>query len=1319
MKILYMRTLVFLCALLLNLASAHAQKLEYCFRTIDIRNGLSQNSVNKVFQDRTGFMWFGTKDGLNRYDGHSFRIYNNENSALGRNFITCLYEDVEGNIWVGTDGGVYIYHPLLDSFTSFENMTSEGTAIHDFVTMIDGDSEGNVYISVENQGFFRYKKGEILRNYFNHSDIANITCFWMERDTCWLGLHADNLYYTQSDFASPLYPYKNADGIEVFKNEIINCIIKGKQGQFYVASVSGLTEIDIATNKSHKLLNAYVRTLQFKSDTELWIGTETGLYIYNLINKKIIHITVPEQDDPYALADNAIYSIFRDCENGMWVGSYFGGVNYSPYQWTYFEKFYPREGLQFFGRRIREICEGNDGTLWIGTEDKGLFNYIPSTGEIKPFRHPDIYRNIHGLCLDGNELWVGTFSGGLNRINLLTNQVKHYSKGEAENSMMASDAFTICKTSVGDIWIGTTLGLLKYNRSSDDFIRIPQMGNRFVYDILEDHNGILWFATYSNGVYCYNMHTGKWRNYLANDKDSTSLAYNKVISIYEDSRKNLWFMTLGKGFCRYNPETDNFTRYDMSKGLPNNVTYKMVEDRRGNLWITTNNGLVCFDPMVESMHVYTTANGLLSNQFNFQSGFCDKSGNIYLGSINGLVKFNPETFRENPFLPPIVLTDFYLFNKRCPVSVAGSPLKESITYADQIELTADQNSFAFQVGALSFQAPEMNRLMYKLEGFDHEWYTLSRNALITYSNLPYGHYTLRVRGSNGDGRWNNEGRFLQIYIRPPFYLSMWAYAFYIVIGFCLLFSLVLIVRRKTQRKQSMAMEKFEREKERELYLSKINFFTNVAHEIRTPLTLIKSPLENVLLFKGIPHEVRDDLETMDLNTNRLLELVNQLLDFRKAESQGFQLSFVECDVVAILRKICKRFEPLVRDSHLDLKTEMPDHLMASVDQEGLTKIISNLMSNGVKYSETYIHIKLFSNGDWLQLEVCNDGSIIPVDKREEIFQPFVQYPSEKRPSVPGTGIGLPLARSLAELHGGELRMGDSRDENCFILRLPVKHDNTISVEQEPLVANENDVANDRANLYSGESLPTLLVVEDSPEMQAFIIKQLVTKYHVLAAKNGVEAIKVLEENVVNLVISDIMMPEMDGLELCNYMKERIDYSHIPFILLTAKTTLQAKIEGMKAGADAYVEKPFSVEYLKACIANLLSSREKLRQAFLHSPFAQASSVAMGKADEDFLKQLKDLVMKNMHDPNFCLDDMTSQLNMSRSSLNRKIKGVLGMTPNEYIRLERLKKAAQMLKDGEGRVNEVCYMVGFSTPSYFAKCFREQFGVLPKDFIKEK
>lgn len=518
---------LFFCLCIVAALPSYAYNtVHYYFRTVDIRNGLSQNSVNQIFQDRKGFMWFGTKDGLNRYDGLFFRVYNNKNSNLGRNFITALYEDAEGNIWVGTDGGVFIYNPVLDSFTPFNRTSDKGTVIRDFVTMIKSDERNNIWISVEYQGLFCYNNsGQRLQNYLHEPETPNVTRFWLSEDTFWLALHADNLYYAKAGFET-LHPFKDADGNEIFKDDIINCQINGPYNCIYVASFNGLTEINFTNGKTRKLLDAYVRTLQFKSDDELWAGTETGLYIYNLTNDRITHLTVPEQDDSYALSDNAIYSIYRDRENGM---------------------------------------------------------------------------------------WVGTFSGGLNKVNLHTRQVKHYSKGKDENSMVANDVFTVCKTTTGDIWIGTTSGLMKYNRSSDNFMHIPQLGILFIYDILEDFNGNLWFATFSNGIFCYNTHTKQWKSYLSDEKDPTSLAYNKVISIYEDSKKRLWFMTMGKGFCRYNPETDNFTRYDTSNGLPNNTVYKMVEDKRGNLWVTSNYGLVCFDPQTDAMHIYTRANGLLSN----------------------------------------------------------------------------------------------------------------------------------------------------------------------------------------------------------------------------------------------------------------------------------------------------------------------------------------------------------------------------------------------------------------------------------------------------------------------------------------------------------------------------------------------------------------------------------------------------------------------------------------------------------------------------------------------------------------------------------
>lgn len=1318
---------VIFCSLFLCVFPLCSQNtIHYYFKTLDVKNGLSQNTVSCILQDRQGFMWFGTKDGLNRFDGLSFRIFKKEESGLENNFITALHEDKEGNIWVGTDAGVAVYDPLLETFTRFDKVSNTGTIIERAVTMIGSDENGDIWISVDYQGLFHYDRDhDRLLNCLNKdgqkNKLPNVTRFWFQKQTCWVSLYDDNLYYTEDNFKTALIPFKDADGVEIFKNDIINTQIAGPYNCFYIGSANGLTEINMTTCKVRRLMDGYVRDLRFNSDQELWVGTESGLYIYDLANSKVTHLTASDGDDSYALSDNAIYSLCRDKEGGMWIGSYFGGVNYYPRQWTYFEKFYPRDDNKKFGRRVREFCESNDGTLWIGTEDKGLFHFDPATGKIEPFVHPAIYHNIHGLCLDGDYLWAGTFSGGLNRIDLRTKQLTHYQKGMHPNSLNANDIFSIYRTAAGDLWIGTTSGLLRYNRDTDDFTRIPELDNVFVYNILEDFKGNLWLATYSNGVFRYDVSRKEWKNFVSQKNDNTSLPYDKVISVFEDSQKRLWFMTEGAGLCQFDPQTDTFVRYNTSKELSYNIVYKMLEDNRGNLWLTTNNGLVYLNPDLDHKRVYTTANGLLSNQFNYQSGYVDKKGHLYIGSINGFITFDPSTFVENTFIPPVVITDFFLFNKRLPIDQCGSPLKSSITCSQEVELEADQNSFSFHVAALSYQAPELNRLVYQLQGFDSEWYTVGLNPVINYSNLPYGTYTFRLRGSNSDGTWNETERTLKIHIHPPFYLSVGAYVLYIVLLVLFIAGVIYYFRRRNERKQRRTLETFEREKERELYTAKTEFFTNVAHEIRTPLTLIKSPLENVLTSQNIPVEIRDDLEIMNLNTNRLLDLVNQLLDFRKTETQGFQLNFLHCDISDILQKTYMRFTPLARQKGLEFTIDPSENVCASVDKEGLTKIISNLFTNAIKFSDTYIHVKvtLHPESGEILLSVCNDGKVVPLEMREEIFKPFVQYKDGMSRMVSGTGIGLALARSLAEFHDGTLCMDDSMEHNCFLLTLPVRHEQSIVVLQneQQVLKEEFDEEESEEVAPQSSSRYTLLVVEDNQEMLAFVVKQFTSVYQVLTAVNGVEALRVLEEHTANLVISDIMMPEMDGLELCDRLKSDLEYSHIPIILLTAKTTLQSKIDGLKSGADAYIEKPFSVEYLKVCVSNLLSNREKLHAVFIHSPFIPTNSMAMSKADEAFLKTLNEIIMANIQNPDFNLDDMAGLVNMSRSSLNRKIKGILDMTPIDYIRLERLKKAAQLLREDACKVNEVCYMVGFNTPSYFSKCFQKQFGILPKDFVR--
>lgn len=1311
----------------------------YYFKNLSVQNGLSQNTVNTILQDKQGFMWFGTKDGLNRYDGLSFRKFKHDDRSqrsIGNNFITALYEDEKGNIWVGTDVGLYIYYPEKDFFEHFTGLSAENTKIEHTVTAISGDNQGCVWVAVESQGLFCYElEKEKLRNYTleNFSFLTtNVQTFAFDNSgTLWIGCYGDGLFYSK-DRLKTLHPYLSPiDNKETYANDVVISLVKGAYNCLYVGSLKGgVKELNLTSNKLHDLLLAdengesvFCRELLVASDNELWIGAESGLYIYNLRLGKFVHLR-SSINDPYSLSDNAIYSLCKDREGGIWIGSYFGGVNYYPRFYTNFEKYYPKgteNGLH--GKRVREFCQDNQGILWIGTEDGGLNRFNPKTKTFSFFTPSNAFTNVHGLCLIGDHLWVGTFSKGVKVVDTRTGAiVKTYQKTDSPRSLIDNSVFSICRTTTGDIYLGTLFGLLRYNKQSDDFDRIPELNGRFVYDIKEDSGGNLWLATYANGAYCYNVSEKKWKNYLHDESNPKSLPYDKVVSIFEDSHRQVWLTTQGGGFCLFHPETETFTSYNLADGLPNDVVYQIVEDKAGLFWLTTNNGLVCFQPTTGAMKVYTTSNGLLGDQFNYRSSLETEDGTIYLGSIDGFVAFNPKNFSENKSLPSIVITDFLLFGKEVYVGEPGSPLEKSITFSDELVLQSNQNSFSFRVAALDFQAPRMSKIMYKLDGFDADWLTVGESPFATYSNLRYGNYTFRVKVSNSDGVWNEEGITLKVHILPPFYLSIWAYFVYVllIVG-CSVYTF-LYFKRRSNRKHRRQMEKFEQEKEREVYHAKIDFFTNVAHEIRTPLTLIKGPLENILLKKEVDKETREDLDIMKQNTERLLNLTNQLLDFRKTESQEFRLNFVECNITEVLKETHRRFTSLAKQKGLKFLLNVPaQDFYAHINREAFTKIISNLLNNAVKYAETYVHIFLevddSEENKKFHLRTINDGVIIPDEMKEEIFKPFVRFNEKDDGRVTaGTGIGLALSRSLAELHQGSLVMLEGEEANCFYLTLPVVQNTTIKLASEVTAGIESVIEVHTEQTEDREDRATVLIVEDNPDMLAFVARQLADSYVVLTATNGSEALEILDGHYVSLVISDVVMPVMDGFELCKKIKSDLNYSHIPVILLTAKTNIQSKIEGMELGADAYIEKPFSVEYLHACASNLIQNREKLRQAFTQSPFVAANTMALTKADEEFIQKLNEVIQMNLSNPDFCMENMADGMNMSRSNFYRKIKGVLDLSPNEYLRLERLKKAAQLLKEGENRINEICYTVGFNSPSYFSKCFQKQFGVSPKDFV---
>lgn len=1042
-----------------------------------------------------------------------------------------------------------------------------------------------------------------------------------------------------------------------------------------------------------------------------------GVYTYDKNTKESRHFTHDPSDD-YSLSDNAIYSICKDKEGGIWIGNYFCGIDYYPNQYATFEKYYPITGKNSLsGKVVREFCEDEEGNLWIGTEDGGLNKFNTKTKQFTPLNLSGLHYNIHALSLDHNTLWIGTYSKGLYALDLRTNHSRHYTMGDAENELNDNNIYSMCRTSSGELYIGTTTGLNQYNYQSDNFTRIHKMDGIFIFSILEDSKGNIWFATYNSGIFKYNPRDKSWKNYVSSPDNPHGLPYNKVISIYEDSKQRLWFSILGHGFCSLNEDTETFISYDSSQGLANDVIYKIIEEKDDILWLTSNKGLIRFDLSTKKSTIYTDSNGLLTNQFNYCSGIKSKDGTIYFGCINGFIAFKPDLFTENTGFPPVAITDFLLFNKSADIGSTDSPLAQSVTYTQNIELKYNQNSFSFRFAALGYASPEENCLSYTLKGFDKEWYYTSKSATATYTNLKPGTYTFCVKAANGKGEWNDEYREIQIHIAPPFWKTVWAYIIYVILAIIITSYTLYRFQKQITDKHKRQLEVLESEKEKEIYHAKIDFFTNIAHEIRTPLTLIKGPLENILKKEEInTHSLKDNLSIMERNTMRLLDLTNQLLDFRKTEAQGFQLNFMICDISQLIKDTYIRFDPAAKQNDLTFKIGLPEqNFNAAVDKEALTKILSNLFNNAVKYAKSYIHVSLHAptdeQNDFFSITVSNDGLPIPVEMKEKIFEPFVQIKNVSNGQTKtGTGIGLPLARSLTELHRGKLYLKDS-DDICFCIELPIKQEKTILLQKTEI---EKPV-NTPTVIRQHQTDICILVVEDDPEMQSFISSQLGNAYSVMNASNGKEALKILSENTISLVVSDVMMPEMNGFELCRTLKTNIEYSHIPIILLTAKATIQSKIEGIELGADDYIEKPFSTEYLLARIANLLSNQEKLRQAFTSSPFVNAQTIALTKADEAFLEKLTEVIKSNISEPEFNVDILAEKMNMSRSSLHRKIKGIAQITPNEFIQLERLKMAAQLIQSQEYKINEVCYIVGFNSSSYFAKCFQKQFGVLPKDF----
>lgn len=1318
-KIFVRHTITVICMLFALQAEANMQ-----FRHFTVDDGLSSNAVFSIVQDSTGFVWAGTREGLSRFDGKHFKTYYSfmRPLGLGNDYINALYVDQRNLLWVGTGAGCYVYNSKTDSFQKFDVKTAGGAVVSGSVDFIDGHGDYVYMLTQGYNGIFRYNiKTGALENLFNKGFPSAYAISFGSNGRIWISFIGLGLYYTDNGFKT-VQMFRDHEGRNPFHDMTVTTIVPTEQNSIFVStSTKGLYSVDLGTGIVSRLTagldaKAQVVHRMARYGNELWMATEHGLVIYKMLNREVANYHY-EDTDPFSINDNSLQCVYRDRQGGVWIGSYFGGINYTSPSQDVFQKYFPRPDKPYSlrGRRVRNMVEAADGTIWVGTEDQGLSAYVPREGRFYHIDESYGWSNIHALCVVGKELWVGAYGNGVKVLDIASRKVvRSFTADKTPGSLGENGVF--CIRHIGSkVYLGLFNGLSVYDMRTGKFTPDTSLPQNLIYDILRDRKGRLWVAYYGNGIYMKKSEGSPWVHFSSGDAKHT-VASDIVLSLFEDCSGRIWATSQGMGVQRYDERSQSFVPEPIPKVSPVLMVYSMVEDDHNTLWLTTNSGLMRYNPVMRSVQLFKKDNRLLANDFNYNSALLASDGTVYMGSSSGFMSFDPDQIEDTKQKPVIVATDFLIDNEEVNNRLHNSPLSESITFTHAVTLAHDQGSFSIRMAVLDFRNIERRQLVYKLEGFDNQWQNLGEDGFIKYTNLSPGHYRLKVKLASLDNDSASPEYDLDITIMAPFYLRWWAFALYLLFAVAIGY---VTWRKATQRyraKRQMAMEHFKHEKEQQLYQSKINFFTRVAHEVRTPLTLIKEPLGELMKKEGTLSDEKDNLDIMNRNVSRLLDLVNQLLDFRKAEQEGVQLNFERCDISQLVNDVYVRFRPTMHGKHIRERLMLPaEPVYGYVDREAFTKIVSNLMTNAVKYCERFVEVSLAVSGSTIVLTTRNDGPLVDASLREKIFAPFMR--GDVMPSKTGTGIGLALARSLAELHEGTLGMEDDPELNVFRLALPITH-KALAMKPVPTEAASQVEDAVLPVLPVDDSQPTVLIVEDDPELLAYERSRIRKHYNVLTATTGEEALEVLAGKTVSLIISDVVMQPMDGFELCKRIKNDINISHVPVILLTALTLDSAKIKGMESGADAYVEKPFSMDYLLSVVQNLLRQREQAKKAFVSSPFTTSNTITASKAEKEFVERLEKIVNENIADSDFNIDRLASLMCMSRTNMNRKIQADTGLTPNNYIKVARLKRAAQLLKEGKTRINEVCYDVGFTSPSYFTQCFSKQFGLSPKEFISK-
>lgn len=1351
-----------------------SQAPELNFRHINLEQGLSNSTIECIFQDSRGFIWFGTRDGLNRYDGSTMKVFKEDMQdrfTLSDDYIRHICEDHSQKLWIATNNGLNCFDPLTNRFKRFLHQPKNQNSLsHNAVTYSYEDKKGNLWIATyggglnlwdpKNNRFIHFVKknrvGSLGSNYIN--------CLFEDtKGNFWVGTES-GLYLMNRENGSFYLYYNSISKNQQIENNKVRCLQEDLQGHLWIGTESnGIFRLDPKLKSfqhfsnsetvPNSLSNNMIETLMVDSKGNLWVGTVIGgLNLYDPQTHSFFHYQ-NNLSDPTSLSQMTVSALLEDKDGNLWVGTHRGGANfYSPVAEKF--KLY-RQGpspTDLSHSDVKSFAETKDGLLWVGTDGGGLNSFDRSTNKFRHFlynpRNPNTVGSNEVLDIVPNQsgnLWLGTWGGGLNLLDRKTGHFIRYKHDPSNNYSISSDYVQkVVEEANGDLWIATYYGGLNYfNRKTKRFDRFTEgsngnhiSGNNIV-SLEKDKNGNLWVGTDDGGLNFLNITTGAISHYFNQEEKFPDLRV-----IFFDTKGRLWIGQ--KGLYLFRPNTNSFELVPAPAGLSQEFIKGILEDDAGILWISTSNGLTQFNPETYSSKKFNSADGLQGLEFEANAFLKTSDGELFFGGVNGFNSFYPATLTGNKIVPPVYITEFQIFNKPILPGDKNSPLKEDISLANEIHLSYQQSALSFTFAALNYTVSENNKYAYMLGNFDKDWIEAGKERKATYTNLPPGTYIFRVKGSNNDGLWNEKATTLKIIISPPFWNTWWfkTWLFFMIIGGT---SLILRQRRKAETKRAEDLKK------EEMHQMQLQFFTNISHEFRTPLSLIINPLEKLLKSDSSTHSY---YKIMYRNAHRLLCLLNELMDFRKVESGALVLKVMPGNVGLFVKEIAEDFAELAlqKNIHFTVKNNGFKE-EAWFDRQVLEKIILNLLHNSFKYTAPggKVSIEILSDLDNYQssflnklsvpnsfkakqtlfLKVADTGIGISGESIHHLFERFYRINEAHM----GSGVGLAFVKSLTLLHKGSITVySEAHQGSEFIISIPVHeadyttgekwlkpHQSQVRIES---ITSTTEIDNNHLSRLEAreenkvEDAYQILIVDDNEELRKFLKDALDANYSISEAVDGREGWQKIKEQQPDLVISDVMMPGIDGNELCRLVKEDIETSHIPFIMLTAKAALTSTLEGVGAGADHYFTKPLSVDLLQLTIKNVLEHRRRLKERFPKEYFSEAKELVHSAKDKEFMSQLLQIIESQLTNPELDVEMICREIGISRTKLYQKIKNLTGQSIGDFIRTIRLKRAAYIMTHEDVPLSDVMFRIGIQTQSYFTKAFKKEFGKTPTQFLQE-